>query len=348
MNASSSDSQDFRKSQIKSLTELNDVEQAFREFRVMLRYALAEGLALDENTRQAVAAVEQLAPKFPASAGAAAAAAPDDAREQADVFLIMTAHGSLAKVVAPATPRSLEATEPGPGLLGSFRRPPLILAMILIALFAAIGFVITSVIFQAPTKSGSNDGTKTVSMALVPAVLGGRLQQSSVVLAADPQKVSLGAPPDAPTWQKQLNWCFAAALGAVFYVLFTVHEYVKNRTFDPQYNSLYLIRFVLGIIAGLILANVMAAPALSKNETVGSLGPVVIALLGGFSTEAVYQILQRLVDVMVAAVRGDNSDAAKAKAAQSAQKELLSLAGDPTVTPALLSKIHAAVEKMAQ
>ncbi len=38
-----------------------------------------------------------------------------------------------------------------------------------------------------------------------------------------------------------------------------------------------------------------------------------IALLGGFSAEAVNQILQRLVDVLVAFVRGDGSDIAKAR-----------------------------------
>ena len=37
------------------------------------------------------------------------------------------------------------------------------------------------------------------------------------------------------------------------YGLFAAHEYLKKRTFDPKYNSPYLIRFILGIISGLIL-----------------------------------------------------------------------------------------------
>ena len=148
---------------------------------------------------------------------------------------------------------------------------------------------------------------------------------------------------------KQLNWISAAALGAVFYVLFTVHEYVQKRTFDPQFTSLYLIRFVLGILSGTILANVMAGSALlGKAPQAHSLASPIIALLGGFSTEGVYQVLQRLVDLLLAAVRGDNSDAAKAKVAQSAQKELLALAGEPGLTQPMRDKIHAAIQRIVQ
>jgi hypothetical protein len=68
--------------------------------------------------------------------------------------------------------------------------------------------------------------------------------------------------------------------------------------------------------------------------------------LGGFSTEAVYQILQRLVDILLAAVRGDNSGAAKTKAAGDAQKELLSLADDSMMPAALKSKAIASAKKL--
>jgi len=348
--ASFTNPQDFRDVQAQSSTEASDMSQALREFHVMLRYALAEGSEIDEKTREVVAAVAQAQPKaFAAGASAAPVEDPKAGCVTPDLNQLMAAHAALAKVVAPATPRSVEATEPVPGWLGSLRRPPLVLAMIVIALIAALGFIVTSVMSPEPAKStGGNNSGKAVTLGIIPAVQGLRLEQASFALFADPEKPSVGVPPDAPSWQKQLNWCFAAALGAVFYVLFTVHDYVKNRTFDPRYNSLYLIRFVLGVLAGLILANVAAAPLLNKNETVRTIGPAVVALLGGFSTEGVYQVLQRLVDLLLAAVRGDNSDAAKTKASQTAQKELLSLAGDPTVTPVLLNKIHAAVQKVAQ
>ncbi len=324
---------DFR-DETQSSNESSEKKQAMREIQVMLRYALAEGLELDDKTREAVTAVEQAQPNM-----------------SENLNQIIVAHTGLAKIVAPATPRSLEVTEVKEDeWLGSLRHPPLIMYMIIIALIAAIGFMWTSTP-QAPAKgSGVNDGGKTVSMTFVPTLLGGRLHEASLATFADPETPSLDVP-NTISGQKELNWLFAAALGAVFYVLFTAHEFVKNRTFDPRYNSLYLIRFVLGVLAGLILANVVAlAPLLNKNKTLSSLGPAVIALLGGFSTEAVYQFLQRLVDIMLAAVRGDGSDAAKAKVTKTAQNELMSLAEDPAVTgnSALLSKVHAAVQKVAQ
>lgn len=44
------------------------------------------------------------------------------------------------------------------------------------------------------------------------------------------------------------------------------------------------------------------------------LGPGVIALIGGFSAEAVEQVLNRLVEIILSAVRGDASAPAKAQA----------------------------------
>lgn len=257
-----------------------DFEQTLKDFQLMLHYALAEGLLMDDKTRETVAAAQSApgVPNFPA---------------------LMAAHAALSKVVSPATPLSLEATRPAPGPMGSLRRPPLIMWMIIIALVAAIGFVVTNIFSGSPTV-------------------------------------------------EKANWCFAAALGAVFYVLFTAHGYVKDRTFDPRYNAVYLIRFVLGVLSGLILAIVLERfMKSSPNNTVSNLGPSVIALLGGFSTEAVYQVLQRFVDMLLAAVRGDDSDAAKTKASQAAQKELLALADDPSMSPDLKSKAIAAAKKVA-
>ena len=259
----------------------DEFNQALSEFQLMLRYVLSDGIVFDEETQKAVAAVSSTS--------------------ESDKFIkLMAAHGALSKIIAPITPRSLKATEPATGWLGSLRRPPLILAMISIAIISAIGFTVTHILY------GHSKGF-------------------------------LG---------EKLHWCFAAALGAVFYVLFTAHGYVKDRTFDPRYNTVYVVRFVLGVLSGFILAIMLQAPLFSKNENIGNLGPAMIALLGGFSTEAVYQILQRLVDMLLAAVRGDDSGAAQEKASQAARKELLALADDPGMPSEMKSKAIAAAKKV--
>ncbi len=267
------------------------LDQISSEYRQMLRYSLAEGLAIDDQTRKAISAI----PPEP---------------DMSNLGDLLVAHLALSKLIAPATPRSLEATEPARGvLMGSLRRPPLIMWMIIIAIAAAAGFVVTE-IFLGQAGDAAVTGS---NYAL-----------------------------------ERLNWCFAAALGAVFYVLFTAHTYVKDRTFDPRYNSVYIIRFVLGILSGLILATVLGAKLFAGKTGVNELGPSVIALLGGFSSEGVYQILQRLVDMLLAAIRGDDSTAAREKATQEARTALLTLADDPAMPEDMKSKLIAQVKKVGK
>jgi len=274
-----------------------EVRQALDEFEMMLRYSLAEGLDLDETTRDTVATVQQT---LIAVRNLPEGAALPEPGMLIFVNQLMAAHSALSRIIAPATPLSLSATEPTERL-GYLGNPPLIMWMIFIAIVSAVGFVFTSVVYGT-----ANTG-------------------------------AVG---------QKLNWCFAAALGAVFYVLFTALDYVKDRTFDPRYNSIYVIRFVLGVLAGLILAIILGAPLFKNNTTISSLGPAVIALVGGFSTEAVYQVLQRFVDLLLTAVRGDDSSAAKAKASDMARKELLKLAEDPEVSDRMKPKLLAAAKKV--
>jgi hypothetical protein len=143
------------------------------------------------------------------------------------------------------------------------------------------------------------------------------------------------------------NWLFGAALGAAFSGLLTAHDYVKNRTFERRYNSVYAIRFVLGVIAGLILASL--GGVVSANETVKALGRGVIALLGGFSAEGVSQILKRLLDIIITTVNGSGADAAKAQ--QDQLKAMLStqlsdVLSDPNVPQALRDKLKGVQDKL--
>ena len=120
-----------------------------------------------------------------------------------------------------------------------------------------------------------------------------------------------------------LNAFFGAVLGASFYVLVKTQPYLATRSYDPKYNASYISRFFTGVIGGLILS-IALGPFISGKlgtQLDQSLSPGVIALLGGFSARAVELILQRLVEVLMAAVRGDGSDDAKARLAQAAARK---------------------------
>ncbi len=107
-----------------------------------------------------------------------------------------------------------------------------------------------------------------------------------------------------------------AGLGASFYVLLKTQPYLINRSFDPKYNASYISRFITGVIGGVILATAIG-PALGSRLGSGAgatLTPGALAILGGYAAEAVELILQRLVEVLLAIVRGDGSAEVRSKA----------------------------------
>ncbi|WP_200894036.1 hypothetical protein [Xanthomonas sp. MUS 060] len=104
---------------------------------------------------------------------------------------------------------------------------------------------------------------------------------------------------------------FCAGLGASFSSLFQVHRYVANATYDPKYDASYGARMILGLIAGLILVEVLPRD-LFESGGMRTFGKPTMAMLGGFSATAVYRLLQRLVDSMETLVRGDASAQAQA------------------------------------
>lgn len=93
----------------------------------------------------------------------------------------------------------------------------------------------------------------------------------------------------------------AAMAGAAFYSLFTAYSYIANRTFEPKYNNVYLARFVLGILSGSLLATI-------PLDVLGSYSPTVLAVVGGYSAEAVNQILMRISEMLVTLVKGVPKD----------------------------------------
>jgi hypothetical protein len=161
---------------------------------------------------------------------------------------------------------------------------------------------------------------------------------------------------DLGSWWPAINVFTGAALGAAFYVLLKTQPYLVNRSFDPKYNSVYISRFITGVVGGVILATTITqvgtgtATGTSKNFS-----PGVLAILGGYAAEAVEQILQRLVEVLLAAVRGDGSaqmqaSVEKEQAQKSAQlqEQLARLEidkADPAKFSAALQEIRDTIKK---
>jgi hypothetical protein len=123
----------------------------------------------------------------------------------------------------------------------------------------------------------------------------------------------------------------AAGLGAGFAGLFQANQYIANSTFDPKFESSYWIRIVLGLMAGVILSELIPLDIFGSGETEGSatapsaeaLGKPILALLGGFSAAAVYRIIARIIDSLESLVRGNSREATVAQE-QAARAQLQS------------------------
>ena len=171
---------------------------------------------------------------------------------------LLRAHGELVRLVAPATPRTILLISEGRrtrlSMLGPVRlvQHMLIAVLILLALFIALSM--TSYV-----KRG-----------------GGDYENSSGL----------------PLLANELFFLAAGGLGAAFSALFTAYRYISEGTYDPKYESSYWLRFILGLMAGLLLA--LLVPV-SSGEGSTPLSRPVLALLGGFSAAVLYRILERLV-----------------------------------------------------
>lgn len=112
----------------------------------------------------------------------------------------------------------------------------------------------------------------------------------------------------------------AAGVGASFSILFKVYGYVEDGTYDTRYDPTYYIRFVLGLIAGMLIAELLPA-AMSTDISSPQFAKLSLAILGGFSSAAVHRILERLVFAMEATVQGDQKGD-KAKQLQVMQAQM--------------------------
>lgn len=109
----------------------------------------------------------------------------------------------------------------------------------------------------------------------------------------------------------------ASAVGASFYALFKMNSYISEGTFDTKYASTYWSRFVLGLVAGMLMSELFvvfipATDAIGDGD--GSMASPtyllkpILAILGGFSANLVYRILNRLIEAVESIFRGSTDE----------------------------------------
>ena len=195
--------------------------------------------------------------------------------------ILANAHQQLARIVSPATPgtiRFLQREKKDRTALLLFLGPvPLVRRLSVIAMFFLVGVI----------GIGSMD-------------------------LINPQNLNKGIL-ESSGWTVILTQMFllcCAGLGASFNGLFKVNHYIANATYDSKYDSTYLTRVILGLIAGMIIVELLPKE-LFERESLSSFGKPTLAVLAGYSAHLVYQILQRLADTLESFVKGDQQQVKK-------------------------------------
>lgn len=260
--------------------QLSELEPKYlRDIARMLEFCSDEGKAIPDDLRGEIAKIRMI----------------QEDRENFE--LILKVHQGLSGIITPATPRSLAATEFPPKDKGAIITWSLVGFLSIWAIVGLVGYPITlSFLVQVGSQSNASGLIDKILFA-------SRISRQYMTFIALPGKglYALSVP-----LVVQLNYLLAATIGSVFYGLLKIYDYLKNRTFNPNYWSIYIIRFFLGLIAGMIVGN-LGSKIFEGNNLIMELGPGIIALLGGYSSEAVRQILDRLCDVLVTVVKGTDT-----------------------------------------
>jgi hypothetical protein len=183
-------------------------------------------------------------------------------------------HTTLQRAIAPATLASLRETEPRwGGLLVSN-------AAIRFLAIAGITSLLSMIVLLA--LDVSLPPANAVEIAQPPAdpstrlaQVSGELREFALVLAS-------------------------ASLGSVLFSLGLARKYITERTFDPMYNQVYFVRYIMGVVSGFILGSF-------ADEIVGgeiAVSSALLAVVGGYAADAVGDILRRFAEIVGTAVRG--------------------------------------------
>ena len=178
---------------------------------------------------------------------------------------LIDAHNLLCENIAPATPKSIEYTKKlhtkGKGK-NFINQLPLVRNLILLALLFLIIFI-----FTGQHAEVNNDSLDLGMMANH----GKNLLLNLGYLAS------------------------VSGLGVLFSILKKVSGSVIKGTLVPEETMEYAAQIVLGIIAGLLMSEVIVFYT-KDAEAINLFNKSVLALIGGFSSEAIFSILQGLID----------------------------------------------------
>ncbi|NQY31050.1 MAG: hypothetical protein HRT69_16485 [Flavobacteriaceae bacterium] len=176
---------------------------------------------------------------------------------------LLNVHGLLTKNVQPATPKSIQYLNiiNKDGIQEtSYNKIPLVRNLILLALFFLIVFIGTAL-----SPEVNNDSLDK-----------GIMENNGLSLLLNLTFL-----------------CSISGLGVAFYLLKNVSNSIQKGTLVPEDAIYYTALIFLGIIAGIILSEIISLYTTSSD--INLFNKSILALIGGFSSDAIFSVLQSLV-----------------------------------------------------
>ncbi len=88
-----------------------------------------------------------------------------------------------------------------------------------------------------------------------------------------------------------------SGLGVIFHLLQNINQSLIKNTLIPEESMSYLPKVILGIMAGLFLSEIILLfDANGGQGTIMAYNKMILALVGGFSSEGIFSILQAIID----------------------------------------------------
>ncbi len=176
---------------------------------------------------------------------------------------LLSVHSLLIKNVQPATPKSinyLNIINKDGVQETSYNKIPIVRNLIYLSLFFLISFIAT---------------------ALSPEVNNNSLDKG--IMGNDGLSLLLNL----------TFLCSISGLGVAFYLLKSVSTAIQKGTLVPEDAIYYTALIFLGVIAGIILSEIISL--YTTDNGVNLFNKSILALIGGFSSDAIFSVLQSLI-----------------------------------------------------
>lgn len=240
---------------------------------------------------------------------------------------LVSAHHTLATLIAPATPRTMRLLLDEGKNTNRFLRVLGPISVVRHLMLAGITSLVLFVAFCAspatdspPRKKpdGATVGAAAQPVAVAPAggtAGAGNKSGAPLAFAAPSARSPHRTIMTMDGLELIMNvgmWLAAAGIGASFVCLYKANRYVTDGTFDPMYEGSYWIRFFLGLISGLLLAVTVNEAQFEGNTLLEpDVIRVLLAIVGGFSAELFHTFLSRFVEACKSLFQGSVDEMVK-------------------------------------